>query len=106
MLDADTARIRLISARAGNGSNTRTNLDKVKVMNPTQHDDDMPKEIDFSKGTRGKFYRKDAQLQLPIHLEASVQNTLAALANAKGVDLSVFVNELLKKDIELIQMSR
>ena len=27
-----------------------------------------------------------------------------ALANAKGVDLSVLVNELLKKDIELIKM--
>lgn len=70
------------------------------------HDDDMPAEIDFSGGTRGKFYRPGAQLQLPIHLEASVQNTLAAIANAKGVDLSVFVNDLLKKDIELIQMAR
>ncbi|MCP5442309.1 MAG: hypothetical protein H6968_04690 [Chromatiaceae bacterium] len=66
----------------------------------------MPEEIDFSGGTRGKFYRPNTQLQMPIHLEANVQNTLAALANAKGVDLSVFVNELLKKDIELIQMSR
>ena len=74
-------------------------------MNP--HDnDDMPQEIDFSGGKRGKFYRANAQVQLPIHLESSVQNTLAALANAKGVDLSVFVNDLLKKDIELIQMGR
>lgn len=72
----------------------------------SNHDDDMPAEIDFSSGTRGKFYRKDAQLQLPIHLEANVQNTLAALANAKGIDLSAFVNDLLKKDIELIQMAR
>lgn len=78
-------------------------------MNPTpSHDsDDMPSEIDFSGGgERGKFYRKNARLQLPIHLEASVQNTLTTLANVKGVDLSVFVNELLKKDIELIQMGR
>jgi len=76
-------------------------------MTTQAHDnDDIPKEIDFSCGTRGKFYHKDAQLQLPIHLETSVQNKLAAIANAKGVDLSVFVNDLLKKDIELIQMSR
>jgi hypothetical protein len=73
---------------------------------PMHDQEDMPSEIDFSGGVRGKFYRSDAQLQLPIHLEASVQNTLAALANAKGIDLSVFVNELLKKDIELIQMVR
>ena len=84
------------------------NLDKVAMMETTQtsDNDDMPEEIDFSGGERGKFYRPGAQLQLPIHLEVNVQNTLAMLANAKGVDLSVFVNELLKKDIELIQMGR
>lgn len=75
-------------------------------MNATSNDDDIPAEIDFSKGIRGKFYRPDAQLQLPIHLDAQVQNTLAAIANAKGIDLSVFVNDLLKKDIELMQMAR
>jgi len=76
------------------------------MMTMQPHDDDIPKEVDFSGGTRGKFYHKNTQLQLPIHLEVSVQNTLAALANAKGVELSVFVNDLLKKDIELIQMGR
>ena len=76
-------------------------------MNATSlPDDDMPAEIDFSKGVRGKFYRKGAQLQLPIHLDLQVQNALVAIANAKGVDLSVFVNDLLKKDIELIQLAR
>ena len=76
-------------------------------MTPRQaHDDDMPDEIDFSGGKRGKFYRKNAHTQVPIHLEANVQKTLAELANAKGMDLSVFVNDLLKKDIELIQMGR
>lgn len=64
-----------------------------------QLDDAMPAKIDFSGGARGQFYRPDARLQLPIHLEANVQNTLAAIANAKSIDLSVFVNELLKKDI-------
>jgi hypothetical protein len=69
-------------------------------------DDDMRDEYDFSKGERGKFYRKDAELQSPIHLDTHVQNALTELANAKGMELSVFVNELLKKDIELIQMGR
>ena len=35
-----------------------------------------------------------------------VQTTLAALANAKGIDLSSLVNDLLKKDIELIEIGR
>jgi len=75
-------------------------------MNATTNDDDMPDEIDFSAGVRGKFFQPNAQVQLLIHLDVQVQNALASLANAKGVDLSVFVNELLKKDIELIQMAR
>ena len=71
------------------------------------HDhDDILTEIDFSGGERGKFYRKNAQLKLPIHLEASVQKALTELANAKGIELSAIVNDLLKKDIELIQMGR
>jgi hypothetical protein len=74
-------------------------------MNPIPDHDDMPADIDFSGGTRGRFYRPGAQVQLPIHLDAKVQDTLVAIANAKGIDLSVLVNDLLKKDIELIQMA-
>ena len=66
----------------------------------------MQKEYDFSKGERGKFYRRDATLHLPVYLDHDVQAALATLANAKGIELSVFVNDLLKKDIELIRMGR
>lgn len=85
----------------------------VKVMtmgtqaNPQgSHDDDMPAEIDFSKGTRGKFYRQGARLHLPVYLDDQVQDTLAKLAQAKGVELSALVNDLLRKDIELIEIGR
>ena len=76
------------------------------MTNPTLPDDDMPAEIDFSLGTRGQFFRPGARLQLPVFLEAQVQDTLTSLAQAKGVDLSALVNSLLKKDIELIQLAR
>ena len=73
----------------------------------TPHDDDdMPAEIDFSGGKRGQFYRAGAQINLPVYLEQKVQATLAALASAKGVDFSSLVNDLLKKDIELIELGR
>jgi hypothetical protein len=72
----------------------------------TTFDDDMPTEIDFSKGVRGKFYHPDARLHLPVYLDDQVQNRLTALADAKGVDLSALVNDLLRKDIELIEMAR
>jgi hypothetical protein len=69
-------------------------------------DDDMPAEIDFSGGTRGKFYRPGAKLNLPVYLDEQIQTRLAELANAKGVDFSTLVNDLLRKDIELIEMAR
>jgi hypothetical protein len=75
-------------------------------MSQTKHDDDMPAEIDFSKGERGKFYRPGAKLNMPIYLDEQVQDALAAIATAKGQELSTLVNDLLKKDIELIQMAR
>ncbi len=72
----------------------------------TPLDDDMPAEIDFSKGTRGTFYRPDTRISLPVYLDDQVQATLSALASAKGVELSALVNELLRKDIELIEIGR
>ena len=73
----------------------------------TNHDDDdMPVEIDFSGARRGQFYKAGAQLNLPVYLEQQVQATLAALASAKGVELSTLINDLLRKDIELIEMAR
>ena len=63
-------------------------------------------EIDFAGARRGQFHQAGAQLNLPVYLEQQVQTTLAALASAKGVDFSTLVNDLLKKDIELIEMAR
>lgn len=68
--------------------------------------DDIPAEIDFSKGTRGKFHHSGTRLNLPVYLDDQVQSRLAALANAKGIEFSVLVNDLLRKDIELIEMAR
>ena len=66
----------------------------------------MKDRYDFSKGTRGKFFQPEAVFQMPVYLDAKVQDYLAAKADAKGVDLTDLVNEMLKKDIELIEMAR
>lgn len=63
----------------------------------------MKDHYDFSKGVRGKFYRPDAVFQLPVYLDEQVQGYLAAKADAKGIDLSDLVNDLLKREIEMIQ---
>lgn len=66
----------------------------------------MKDSYDFSKGQRGKFYRPEAVFRLPIYLDEQVQSYLTAKADAKGVDLAELVNDMLKKDIELIEMTR
>ena len=42
----------------------------------------MKDEFDLSKGTRGKFYRKDAVLDLPVYLDPEVRGYLTE--RAKG----------------------
>jgi len=68
-----------------------------------EDDNDLPDEVDFSKGVRGKFYRPNAKLNLPIYLDERVQQFLATLAAKKGVQISDIANDLLKKDIALFE---
>ncbi len=63
--------------------------------NPTDNDDEMPAEIDFSKGVRGKFYRPDAKFILPVHLNADVAHALTRSAQSEGVEINDFVSQLL-----------
>lgn len=73
-------------------------------MNVTPiHDDDMPAEIDFSGAVRGKFHRPETRLNLPVYLDAEVQNYLAAIAARKGIALSELANELLKREIAILE---
>jgi hypothetical protein len=63
----------------------------------------MRKEYDFSEGERGKFYRPDMKLNLPIYLDGEVSAFVEKIASKKGVDRSSVVNELLKGDIKLAE---
>ncbi len=63
----------------------------------------MKDEYDFSKAERGRFYRSDAQLNVPVYLEPDVEAWIAEKAKAKGVAAQQLVNELLRRDISLIQ---
>ncbi|MEJ2387769.1 MAG: hypothetical protein P8Y27_10840 [Chromatiaceae bacterium] len=63
----------------------------------------MKDHYDFSKGQRGKFYEPDAVFRLPVYLDENVQNYLTEKAEAKGVELSDRVNDLLRREIEIIE---
>lgn len=64
----------------------------------------MREEYDFSKGVRGKFYNADGEFNLPIHLEPEIAEFVQKLAVEKNIDQSQIVNQLLKKDMEIIEI--
>jgi hypothetical protein len=63
----------------------------------------MIKEYDFSKGERGKFYRPDMKLNIPIYLDEEVSAFIEKIAAKKRIDRSSVVNELLRGDIRLVE---
>lgn len=68
--------------------------------------DDLSEDYDFSTASRGRFHKPGATLVPPVHLEPDVLEYLLARAEARGTTLSALVNQLLKKDIELIEAGR
>lgn len=60
----------------------------------------MKREYDFSKGVRGKFYRKGTELRLPIYLDARLQHQIERLVRKKGKDVGEMVSQLLRKEVE------
>ncbi len=61
----------------------------------------MKDEYDFSNAERGKFYRPREELRIPVYLEEDV---LSYLQGRKGdADLSSIVNEILRKEIEIMK---
>ena len=60
----------------------------------------MKPEYDFSKGVRGKFYRKGAELRLPIYLDAKLQEQVERLAEKNGKEIGEMVNQLVRKEIK------
>ncbi len=62
----------------------------------------MKKEYDFSKGERGKFYRPDAEFNLPIYLDPDVAEFVRKYAKKKKIDAQSLVNKLLRSNKEIV----
>lgn len=63
----------------------------------------MKPEYDFSRAERGKFYRKGAEIRLPIYLNAKLQHRLEQVAKKRGKDLGEVVNQILTKEVERVE---
>ena len=59
----------------------------------------MKKEYDFSKGERGKFFRPDAEFNIPVYLEPDVADIVRRRARKTKSSMGVVVNAWLRKDI-------
>jgi uncharacterized DUF497 family protein len=94
-LDSNTIRIRIFSSRKATKQETKQYSEWI-----------MKKEYDFSRGERGKFYRLDAQLNIPVYLESEVQEFVGKIAEAKHSDTSNVVNEILKSDMQLAKVMK
>jgi hypothetical protein len=64
----------------------------------------MKKEYDFSKGERGKFYRKNSTLNIPIYLEPKIREYLEKIATKNGQDINIIVNDLLKQNLKIARV--
>jgi hypothetical protein len=70
------------------------------------NDDPLDREIDFSKGVRGKFYRPGMKLRIPVYLEEKLLGSLAEIAERRGVNLDDLVSDLLRRDLAIVDALR
>jgi len=61
----------------------------------------MKDEYDFSDAEKGKFYRPGEELRIPVYLEEDV--LLYLQGRKRDADLSSIVNEILRKEIEILK---
>jgi len=69
-------------------------------------DDPLDREIDFSKGVRGKFYRPGMKLRIPVYLEETLLGSLAEIAERRGMNLDDLVSDLLRRDLAIVEALR
>ena len=62
----------------------------------------MKKQYDFSQGERGKFYRPEAEMKIPVYLDAENLSFVERIAQKKNKDISTVVNELIRSDKQLV----
>jgi hypothetical protein len=74
------------------------------MSNQPIENNDMPSEIDFSKGVRGLHHIPPGEkVLMPASIEKSVWTYFSDKAEERGIQLSDLLTEVLKRDIEINQ---
>jgi hypothetical protein len=72
------------------------------MSNQPIEEDDMPREIDFSKGVRGQHHiPQGSKVLMPGSIEKSVWDYFSGKAAERGIELSDLVTEVLRRDIAI-----
>jgi hypothetical protein len=66
----------------------------------------MKKEYDFSKGVRGKFFRPDAELSIPVYLEPQIAEAVREHARKRHTNMGALVNDWLRKSLRAERQGR
>lgn len=66
----------------------------------------MKKEYDFSKGERGKFFRADVELRVPVYLEPKVAEAVREHARKRHTTVGSLVNQVLRKNLRAAGQDR
>ncbi len=64
----------------------------------------MKKEYNFSEGKRGKFYRDDLKLNIPVYLEPETFKFIENIALKKKSDLTKVLNDIIKSNMKLAKV--
>ena len=66
----------------------------------------MKEQYDFSRAERGKFFRPDVKLNLPVYLDDEVREFVSGIAEKQKTEVSQVVNELLRSDMRLVKVAQ
>lgn len=65
----------------------------------------MKEDYDFSNAIRGKFYRPEVKLKMPVYLDEEVLAFFIKQAELQGVEVNDLLNEQLRIDIARLEAS-
>ena len=94
----------MIGSLTGHGPLGTVTKSEMKRWSIVSRGDAMRKEYDFSKGERGKFYRPNAKLNLPVYLDEEVLAFVQRIARRRKTDLSSVVSQLLRSDMQVAEV--
>lgn len=66
----------------------------------------MKEDYDFSQGERGKFFRPDVELRIPVYLRKDISEFMQKLAEEKGTNVESLVNDWLRRNISLVETTK